>query len=329
MHYKYYFLLKQYNKPDDTHYAHASICMAEGLKEAGIDYAANIDYFPDLSGNVLFNKANENDTYDYILTDSPDSFKNELEISYKHNKKIIIFDSNDECFRPKSIPFANIAYKYFITTNKAKTPLFKPFCFSITNRMINVANAVLSNNSWNNRHRSIAFTHRVMVHSVRSYVMQYYNSQNIKINIFNDDFSQPTDEEELHWWSHTGRRHSNKYYQFIASHKLMDAHGGYFLNNSVKDFCQWDSWKFWEGFLCGCAVIAADLDYYKINLPVPLTPYVHYLPVRYDNINESYKKIMKLSDSELKKIARTGREYVLQHYSPKEFSKYIIEQIEN
>lgn len=299
------------------------------MKDLGITYAANHDYFPDLCGNTLFKKISSDDTYDYLITDCPENFLDDINGAHKNNKKIIILDSKDEWIRHSSTQLISICYKYFMTTSKIETQIIKPFCFSITLRMMQAAESAIQKNPWNKRTRQIAYCHRVTNHSVRNYALQFYKASNTPIKMYNDNCSQPTDEDELHWWKHTGRRHSNKYYDFISSCKFIDAHGGYFKENKLTDICQWDSWKVWEGFLCGCAVITADFDYYKIKLPFPLKPYVHYLPVRYDEIQESYRKIFKFSDSAIEKIAKNGREFILQHYNPKEFSRYILEKIEN
>jgi hypothetical protein len=139
-----------------------------------------------------------------------------------------------------------------------------------------------------------------------------------------DNFKVP-EGSDLHFWNHTGRRHSAQYFEFIGQHTILDAHGGY--ANGPSEIVQWDSWKVWEGFLSGCLVVTADLDHYDIQLPFPIVPFKHYIPVRYDQLDASYEKLWKLSDVEQERIAATGRAYILQHYTPESLAAYMLKRL--
>ena len=53
----FYFLLKPFVGPKQANYQHAPIVFAEGLQQHKIPFSANVDYYPDPSGNFLFKKA--------------------------------------------------------------------------------------------------------------------------------------------------------------------------------------------------------------------------------------------------------------------------------
>jgi hypothetical protein len=317
----FYFLLKPYLGPSMAHqadYAHLSVWFAEGLQALNIPFSSNIDYYPDPSGNFLFRQSLST-SYQFIVTQMPENFSNELLHAKKLHKKIIILDDKDQWCRHTSTQFIPIAYKYLMTTSIRPTPPIIPICFSITNRLIQAFNNITP---FSQRSRSIAFTHRVSNHSVRNFVKDFYSTHNTPVSVFHDQFATPSDPVELHWWAVTGRRHSNQYFSFIQSHMLVDAHGGYFAND--RSILQWDSWKFWEAILAGSAVITADLKYYNIALPFDFIPFVHYLPVRYDNILESYQRILSLSDKQLATIANNARNFVLSKYSPQSIVAHIL-----
>lgn len=318
----FYFLLHPYEASNKANYQQTSILFAEGLTYTNIPFTANIDYYPDISGNYLFKKSRIMPTVQYIVTDRPEAFIPEL-TSYKDmGLKIIIFDTKDEWVRNTSTAHVKLCYRYFMSTCQINVPLIRPLTFTVSKRLIS---QVRQSIDWSTRKSSIVWSHRVTNHSVRNYVLNYYKTNNIKVDEYNDNFSIPTNLEELHWWNNTGRRHSIQYYDYLQDHKFIDAHGGYF--KKADSICQWDSWKFWEGFICGCVVISADLDYYKIKLPYPLIPYKHYIPIRYDTIDSSYRKLFAMSDNDLALIAKEGQDYVLKYYNPEHMCKYFLESL--
>jgi hypothetical protein len=320
----FYFLLQPYIAPDKSNYQQASVLFGSGLKEIGKEFFASCNYFPDTSGNYLFNYAPINNNIEYVVTDKPECFRGELIDLYQKGKKIIIFDTKDEWMRNRSMDFLNISYKYFMTTCCIEDIKIRPFIFTINNC---VFNEYKSASDWKARKNTIFCAHRVVNHTVRKHVLDYYMKSNINTLQYNDNFSIPNDPTELHWWSLTGRRYSRFYFNTLKEHRFIDAHGGYFKNSSLTSIVQWDSWKFWEGFICGCVVISADLDYYGIKLPFPLTPYKHYIPIRYDSIHESYEKMFSMTEDELQQIALDGQKYVLEQYTHKNITKYILEKL--
>ena len=322
----FYFLLRPYKKPTEANYQHAAILFAEGLQALNHPFSANIDYFPDPSGNYLFQKDTVNKDVKYIVTSHPEDFK-DLLLQLQHYK-LIIFDSKDEWIRSSSTSLSHLSYRYFMTTAKVITDKVKPLCFGATNRMIAVTAAATS--KWSDRKEAIFWAHRVDNHQIRNFVKNYYTRSNTPLHIHLDNFEPEAEaavEEAVaaHYWQHTGRRHSPSYFKALQEYRYMDAHGGYPTREGSIN--QWDSWKVWEGLLAGMLVITADLDYYKIKLPFALVPYQHYIPIRYDHIDDGYNALNRLSDEKKTAIAKAGQEYALKNFTPKSMSKYIMDQL--
>jgi hypothetical protein len=316
----FHFLLNPYVEPSKANYQHACVVFAEGLKTLGHAFTANIEYYPDPSGNPLFKKG-ELQPEDYIVTSAPEDFA--VEINANPNK-LVILDTKDEWVRPKSLAFLPRAHRYFMSTcvNAKQT---KPTCFALSNRMLEATAGEPA--PWKGREKPIVWSHRVDNHYIRNLVFQFYTRSSIQLDTFLDNFTDKTlSEADAHYWAHTGRRHSPFYFDFLRKHRFLDAHGGY-QTQVPNRIAQWDSWKVWEGFLSGMLVITADLDYYNIKLPHKLLPYVHYIPIRYDKIGESYHKLFLLPEAEQERIAKAGQEFVRTHYTPSAMAKYYVDII--
>jgi len=319
----FYFLLNSYNSPNKANYQHSCILLAEGLKKMGYTIGGNIDYFPDQAGNYTICKAAlTNQTY--IITSSPEDFADDIkQILQTPKRRLIIIDTKDEWVRSKSTQFLTVAHRYFMSTATIVNNTIRPWVFGITQRLIDSASP--SNKSWSEREAGIVWAHRVGNHQLRNIVNVYYKERQIHVVKYLDEYKTP-DGSDLHNWNHSGRRHSKEYFEFIGKHRYIDAHGGYSINRD--QIVQWDSWKIWEGFLAGCLVITADLDYYKIKLPFPLIPFEHYIPIRYDQLGISYDKLFSMSDIDQAKVASAGRKYILEHYTPENLTKYMLNNVD-
>lgn len=317
----FHFLLSPYGGPEKANYQHACVVLGEGFRALTIPFTANIDYYPDPSGTYLFNKGEPSST-SYLVTSAPEEFAAFIQAS---PQKLLVLDTKDEWIRPKSTEFIQQAHRYFMSSCTNPSSVVKPYCFGASNRILTATAAPPL--PWKSRSSKIVWAHRVGNHALRNYTQQYYNKTKAPISSYLDNFVKPADPAALHEWQNTGRRHSPAYFEFLRHHKYLDAHGGY-PTQSRQRIVQWDSWKLWEGFLSGNLVITADLDYYNIVLPFPLTPYKHYIPIRYDTMEKSYEKFFSLPDIEKEAIARQGREFVRTHYNPESIAKYVLSQLD-
>jgi hypothetical protein len=173
------------------------------------------------------------------------------------------------------------------------------------------------------------------------------------INDRRDDLSiAPTDPYDLLMWRQTQRRHSRSYYERLKSAQAIVAfcgdlippapfHPRYLvgggraklgralyealarLDPRPPRLIQWDSWRFWEGLAAGCLVFNLDLPHYGVQLPVMPEPFVHYVPVRPDNIATVLARLGR-EPGLAERIAAQGRAWALEHYSPRALARRLL-----
>mmetsp|Transcript_4481 Transcript_4481/g.12548 ORF Transcript_4481/g.12548 Transcript_4481/m.12548 type:complete len:567 (-) Transcript_4481:76-1776(-) len=92
---------------------------------------------------------------------------------------------------------------------------------------------------------------------------------------------------------------------------------------------QWESFKLWEALACGAAVVMPDMEFYDFKLPVMPTPWVHYVPVRFDSrsLRELEENIIDNSIDFIT-IGRQGYEWARQHYSPLSAAQRFLQDIQ-
>lgn len=79
---------------------------------------------------------------------------------------------------------------------------------------------------------------------------------------------------------------------------------------------QWDSFRFWEALTAGCATFNLDLDHYGVELPVMPENGKHYFGVDLARPRRTVEQLLE-DPAALGRVAAAGREWALEHYSPK------------
>lgn len=169
-----------------------------------------------------------------------------------------------------------------------------------------------------------------------------------------DDLSiAPTEPYDLLMWRQTQRRHNRSYYARLKSTQAIAAFCGDLIpptpfyprylvgghrariNRQLHDLwahldprpprlIQWDSWRFWEGLAAGCLVFNLDLRHYGVALPVMPEPFVHYVPLRLDNMPGAFARLAA-EPGLAQRIARQGRAWALEHYSPRALARRFLD----
>ena len=174
------------------------------------------------------------------------------------------------------------------------------------------------------------------------------------INDRRDDLRvAPTNYYDRLMWAQTQHRHCREYYERLKSAQAIVAFCGELIPPAPRfprylvggrrarlslnfhrllalvdprppRLIQWDSWRFWEGLAAGCLVFNLDLSLYGVELPVMPRDLEHYVAVRPDNAEAVFKRIMH-EPGLTERIAARGREWALEHYSPKALARRFLD----
>ena len=85
-----------------------------------------------------------------------------------------------------------------------------------------------------------------------------------------------------------------------------------------------DSFRFWESLACGTVPLQVDFEHYGLQLPVQPKPFEHYIPARFDDLGTSVRNL-KQRFCDLEQIARQGRTWALENYSPSAATRRLLE----
>jgi hypothetical protein len=86
---------------------------------------------------------------------------------------------------------------------------------------------------------------------------------------------------------------------------------------------RWDSWRFWEALVSGCAAIHLDLERYGLMLPVMPEPWRHYVPIDLAEPRATAERILA-ERGRLPEIGAAGRDWALSHYAPRPVAERLI-----
>ena len=101
-----------------------------------------------------------------------------------------------------------------------------------------------------------------------------------------------------------------------------------FTGNSA--ILRWDSYRFWEACVFGCAPVQFEFEKCGFLLPVMPQPWVHYVPIDPHAISLLPAELERrgAEDPEfLFRIGANAREWALEHYSPKAFARRMLSEV--
>ncbi len=167
----------------------------------------------------------------------------------------------------------------------------------------------------------------------------------------------PDDPYEKLMWEQTGMRFSQRYYDRLKSSQAVACFcgdmippmpwknpGQYLVGGNKAKLkraffdalakidprppraVQWDSFRAWEAWVAGCATINIDLDLYGPELPVMPENWKHYIGVDLRKPMDAIDRL-RSDPNLLERVAAQGRDWALEHYSPRAAARRLLDII--
>jgi hypothetical protein len=173
---------------------------------------------------------------------------------------------------------------------------------------------------------------------------------------FADLSAPPADAYDRLMWEQTSKRHSRVYFERMKSCLVSSAFCGHEIPAAPwnpQNYCvgggrarlrrrffdlvqtidprplrviSGDSFRFWESLACGTVPMQVDFEHYGLHLPVRPEPFRHYLPVRFDDLEASARRI-KEQLPRLKNMADEGMRWACQMYAPCAVATRLLERL--
>jgi hypothetical protein len=355
----FFFLPERALRPDGIRgYPHAAVTLAEGLSGQGWEIASTVrDWVAEPGGPALFpgNAALEGadlivfgEEY-FICQDSdrlPDAVSRvDIPMVFLDRSHLLRYTAwnSGRSMRKFDRIYRCHGSSYFKYPDNVRQSVF-----GISNR-IALACAGGSEERdgimWNFRHTQHAHNTRIWAERhVKPVVREHLETKVTR----NGDAEPPTTEyERLMRWQTDGK-HFASYYDEMKRSLVCSCFGGWFLfpikQQEGGPFClktrglirrlpiatkaigQWDSWRLWEAFAAGTAVMHFNFDEYGF-LPggPPPIQMKHYIPVTERTVKELPDI---LADRRLlREIGRAGQEWAMENYSSTAISSRILEDL--
>jgi hypothetical protein len=348
-HKKYFFYCQEYGDPEHAAYQHPTIVIAEGLRELGIPFYSDKNYWklsPDSGEHLFVYDPNVSaDDCDVVVVNSAwMQYGGSLPANLFHpgrRYKTVYVDDDDGLHTHSMTPLFR-SFDLILRTHCNRRHTYpanvRPWQFGPSQRMIDALSPALP---YTERTGGALYNFRAR-HQLRDFVRErllpfFQELMPIDERI---DASLPADASpaEKILWEQTGRRHTPGYFERLRNARACFTFGGYFsspfprtatspllrkmhalvtrLNLKTGTLIQYDSWRLWESLVAGCVTIHVDFDKYGIMLPVMPENWKHYIGVDLGDIEGSIAKI-RANLPHFAEIARAGREWALANYSPK------------
>ncbi|BAY64651.1 hypothetical protein NIES22_47500 [Calothrix brevissima NIES-22] len=332
-------------------FQHFIICLAEGLRELGIPFFSNVNYWQESlePDRYLFRhdpKVTPDDCSIVILQNNWYTIDDPLPKNLFHPQRkytTVYFDGEDSDKTYVNKPeFKQFDYIFRLHQNGKLNygKNFYPWCFGLSNRILCELYDV-PDFSAKEEQILINFRHWKSGHPVRNISCREFipSIQDIlKIdNYIDSPENLPADNYHHLQWLQTGGRHYPNYYQRLKNSAACACFGGFFVPNfppnpgnalnrigkrilsrlqlKSNTIVQWDSWRFWESLAAGCVTFHVDFEKYGIALPVMPKNWQHYIGIDLDNVQATIDKIAKEPEI-LAEISQAGRTWAIENYSP-------------
>jgi hypothetical protein len=360
-----YFYYAPANSPEETHYPHGMICLAEGLRELGVPVYANVNYWrfsadpeeylfrhcPGISPSDCAIVVLDRSWFDVANWAAPEAvFKS------GRDHITVYIDSSDgaisSAWKPSFRDF-DIILKMHMLDGFSYPSNFHPWAFGLSNRMLESLDQG-DQAGQRQRHFHVNFRNTAHQHSVRRYVSKRFLGRVIQLldlDIWEGAVaSSPlgvTERDRL-YWAQTGRRHNPEYYRRLSQSLACACFSGFFIepfsknhasqvsrfskrllakiNLKTSTIVQWDSWRLWESLAAGCASFQAEFNKYHFSAPVKPENWRHYIGVDFDDIDATIERLF-YEPTVLQSVAEEGQKWVIKHYAPRPVAVRFLETL--
>ena len=358
-----YFFCYPHGPPDRAGYEHEIVCLAEGLRQLGLPFSGNVDYWQE--GNspndflirhdprrshrdadvVIFSSV----LYDYEATAllPPDL------LNPARRYRLLFIDASDGLWTPgfrDEIRACDLVLKCHYNRKYPLPDNFRPWAFGLSERIIQqlTGDPAATARGKLDRKAELLINYRVE-HSLRDCarkkiipLLQGILAENRTTDTMEQE--NETSKDRL-LWEQSGRRHSPSYYRrllaceacscFGGTPEKWTTHLGGRFGDCMRDLDeqyslfhydrihQFDSWRLWEAFASGASVFHADLQHYGCLLPVMPVNREHYLGFNLTNPLPTVDRIRK-EPGIFRRIGEAGKMWALEHYSPEAVARRFL-----
>lgn len=344
-------------------YHHLAVCIAEGLKQLGIKFYSNRNYFrcspEDEDYLFRFDPQVSPEDCDAVVISlawflDRQPFPQHL-FSATRSFRTVYLDREDglKTFAnaPKFQQFDFILKTHYSSRHRYPSN-FHPWAFGISSR---IASALAQfAQPYGDRKSTILlnFRNKRNAHTVRKAIYQHFGkaiATQFQIDNTIDDLTAvPSDPWERLWWYQTGKRHYNSYYKRLASARACACFGGYFVSPwprnkalnfsrlqerfiakisiSTDEVVQWDSWRLWESLAAGCISFHVDFKKYGLELPVNPVNWQHYIGVDLNRVDDTLERLAR-DPTQLAEISDRGQQWAFEHYAPLPTAQRFLELV--
>jgi hypothetical protein len=354
-----YFYCDSYKIPDLAY--HDYVCMAEGLLSLGIACFGDRNmYRPGEDEDFLIRQDRDHGIekadlifFHFLLYRQGNKVADKkiaaILDKVKPECKGIFIDSEDGVRTPgfeKGAQSCDIILKSHYNRKYKYPKNFIPWQFGLTNRIIEAVHPL----PFSQRKQAFLVNFRVK-HQLRDYLNNCIRALVEKNLLWDNSINNPATENlqgyDLLMWKQTYGRHFPSYYNKLSKTAACACYGGVFalawgnynkytakvarqINEIIPLFAwdrvrQWEAWRLWEAWVAGCCVVHVDFDKYGCQLPVMPQNKVHYLGIDLNNL-EDFENSVRNNDL-LEQIAENGRNFVLQHYTPRAIATRLLETL--
>lgn len=350
-----YFYSVPSGTPDRAEYQYLAICIAQGLRELGVDVVGDVAYWRSAPGAApLIRHDPEIQPHDCAavvvshvwpesgrpLPDAVTARDRTYRTAYLDQADGAISRAWDPAFRA----FDVVLRTHGNTRQRGVPSNVRPWAFGLSQRVIE-STAGAPDPSDRARALLVNFRVRHLLRRRAWTVMERDIAPLLPLDTRTDSF-EPTASDALaaHRWRLTGRRHNPAYYARLTSTLACAVFGGFLGPRSVSSVrrvydaqrlaahafepvrrragrppaavYQWDSWRLWETLSAGTAAFHVDLGAYGAALPVMPQPGVHYVGMDLDRPGPTVERLRDEPEW-VADVAQAGRQWALEHYSPR------------